>query len=69
MTITGQKAAIWKALTKGRTLTAIQALALCGTMKLSTRIGELERLHGVTISRRMVERNGKRFAEYWYTGV
>jgi hypothetical protein len=38
-----QKKTILDLLKKGETLTGLKALRLAGTMKLSTRIGELER--------------------------
>lgn len=41
--ITTQKKLILEALKKGETLTGLKALRIAGTMKLATRIGELER--------------------------
>ena len=61
-----QVAKLWAAFKKGRKLTHLTAIPVCGSYKLSTRVGELEHTYGVSISRRMVEKNGKRFKEYWY---
>ena len=44
-------------------ISPIEALNKCGTMKLSTRVGELRRA-GYIIHDRWVEANGKRFKSY-----
>jgi len=41
--IANQKKLILEALKKGETLTGLKGLRIAGTMKLATRIGELER--------------------------
>lgn len=41
--MTDQKTQILQALKNGETLTGLKALRIAGTMKLATRIGELER--------------------------
>jgi hypothetical protein len=59
-----QKKTILRHLDRGYTLTGLQALGLCGSMKLSTRISEL-RTEGHPISDRWIEKDGKRFKEYF----
>lgn len=49
-----------------RKINAKKALKLCGTMKLSTRIGELEREHGITIERERI--SGTNYMQYWIDG-
>lgn len=44
-------------------ITPLDALRLCGTMKLASRVSELRR-DGVPILDRWVEVNGKRFKAY-----
>lgn len=46
-----QKQKIWQALKQGKTLDWLAAFKLCGTSKLSTRIGELEKERGVKVNR------------------
>lgn len=58
------KEKILKELNEGKTMTGIDGLRLCQTMKLSTRIGELRR-NGHPIKDRWVEQNGKKFKEYY----
>ena len=50
-------------LATGRPLNPLQALRKFGTFRLGARVYEL-RNEGHNIKARMVERNGKRFAEY-----
>jgi hypothetical protein len=57
-----QHQAILKRLKKGWT-TGLDALRDCGTMKLSTRVGELRRA-GHVINDRWQEVGGKRFKAY-----
>jgi hypothetical protein len=57
-----QHALILKRLTKGWT-TPLDALKDAGTMKLSTRVGEL-RMAGYAILDKWVEAGGKRFKAY-----
>lgn len=52
-------------LEKGKPLTALQALKQFGCMRLAARIHELRDL-GYNIQRSMIEKNGKKFARYWY---
>ncbi len=50
----------------GNTITPLQALRLFGTMKLSTRIGELIRIDKMTIQKQMIALgNGKRIMMYY----
>lgn len=49
-------------LKEGHGLTALEALKLCGTLRLSGRIWEL-RSQGHNITTKMVVRNGKRIAQ------
>lgn len=51
---------------KRRWMTPLDALKLCGTMKLASRVSELRR-DGVVILDRWVEVNGKRFKAYRIT--
>lgn len=51
---------------KRRWMTPLDALRLCGTMKLASRVSELRR-DGVVILDRWVEVNGKRFKAYRIT--
>ena len=44
-------------------ISGLDALKLCGTMKLATRVGELRRA-GYDIKDRWQEANGKRFKAY-----
>ena len=53
-------------LEQGKALTVAEALQIYGIYALSQRIGELKR-RGIDIQSEMVERNGKRFAEYRLT--
>ena len=50
-------------LATGRPLTPLQALRKFGTFRLGARVYDL-RNDGHKIKARMIERNGKRFAEY-----
>lgn len=59
-----QNQLILKALKRGRTLSPLDGLKVAGTMKLSTRCGEIERDYGVKIDKKWREENGKRFKTY-----
>jgi len=50
-------------LLQGRSITPIEALNRFGCFRLSGRIFDLKR-EGLNISTKMVEKGGKRFAEY-----
>jgi hypothetical protein len=54
---------ILRELRKGRTLTALDALNGCGSMKLATRISELK-ARGHNIVTHMVYMGNKKFAKY-----
>jgi hypothetical protein len=54
---------IKSALERGRKITPLSALAQFDCMRLGARIFNL-RAQGMKINSRMVEHNGKRFAEY-----
>ena len=60
---TTQKAIILAELKDGKTITALEAFKLCGSLRLSSIIYCL-RDEGYNISTKMVERNGKHIAEY-----
>jgi hypothetical protein len=49
----------------GRSLTALEALHKYGTMRLAEYVRVLRHDHGMKIEKKMVEYNGKHFAEYW----
>lgn len=59
-----QQTQILEALNNGARLTGLDGLRVAGTMKLSTRIGELIK-RGHPIKSDWIERNGKRIKEYW----
>ena len=60
-----QNADILAYLSKGRTLTALQALKLFGTLRLAARVDNLQN-QGHRIRKHMVEvGKGKRVAEYY----
>lgn len=50
-------------LKKGKALTPIVALKLFGCLRLAARVNDL-RAQGLKIDSRIVEKGGKRFAEY-----
>ena len=58
-----QNSAILAHLATGATLTPLQALRLCGTLRLGARIYELRREHA--IQSRLVRKDGKWVAMYW----
>ena len=58
-----QNQAILNHLKSGKSITPLQALNLCGTMRLAARIGELKD-QGHDIETRMVKRGDARVAEY-----
>lgn len=60
---TTQKAIILAELKDGKTVTALEAFKLCGSLRLSSIIFSL-RDEGYNITTTMVERNGKHIAEY-----
>lgn len=61
-----QREQIKEWLEDGNTITPLQALRLFGTMKLSTRIGELIRIDKMTIQKQMIALgNGKRIMMYY----
>ena len=60
---TTQKAIILAELRKGKTITALEAFKLCGSLRLSSIIFCL-RDEGYNITTTMVKRNGKHIAEY-----
>jgi hypothetical protein len=49
----------------GKSITSLQALKRFGTMRLAEYIRVLRHEHGMKIEKKMVEENGKHFAEYW----
>lgn len=51
-------------LQSGKSITALEALQRFGCLRLSGRIYDLTHEHGLNIRSKMVERNGKRVAEY-----
>jgi hypothetical protein len=59
-----QKALLIDHLATGKKITALDALRIAGTMKASSRMGELER-EGHDIQRAWVEKGGKRMRLYW----
>ena len=66
MRISSQKQAIYRELAKGRRLSPIDVQKLCGSMKASTRIGEIEREQRIEIQSEFVRtRNGARHKVYW----
>ena len=60
---TSQTAIILAELEAGKTITALEAFSLCGTLRLSSIIYKL-RGRGYNVVTEMVKRNGKTFAEY-----
>lgn len=60
---TTQKAIILAELKDGKTVTALDAFKLCGSLRLSSIIFDL-RDEGYNITTTMIERNGKHIAEY-----
>lgn len=60
---TSQRAIILTELQDGKKVTALEAFKLCGSLRLSSIIFDL-RDEGYNIITTMVERNGKRIAEY-----
>ena len=60
---TSQRAIILAELQAGKKVTALEAFNLCGSLRLSSIIYTL-RDEGYNITTTMVERNGKRIAEY-----
>lgn len=61
--MTSQRIQILRLLAKGKSLTPLTALRLCGTLSLSQRIGELRRESWPIVSR-MIRVGSKRVAEY-----
>lgn len=60
---TTQTSIILAELEAGKTITALEAFSLCGTLRLSSIIYKL-RGRGYNVVTEMVKRNGKTFAEY-----
>lgn len=60
---TSQTAIILAELEAGKTITALEAFSLCGTLRLSSIIYKL-RGRDYNVVTEMVKRNGKTFAEY-----
>lgn len=50
-----QKQAITKAVFSGKTLTTLEAVAMFGTVKLPTRIAEIEEKYGIILERKSVK--------------
>ena len=63
MNTDSQSLRILKHLRKGGAITPFEALSKFGTLRLGARVYDLKK-QGHAISRRMVEKNGKRVAEY-----
>jgi hypothetical protein len=59
---------IGRALLEGDHITPLDALRRFGCLRLGARVYDLRR-HGLPIERRMVERDGKHYAEYRLGGV
>lgn len=59
-----QNLQVLRCLQTGQRLTALDALRLFGCFRLGARIYHL-RTAGHQIHRRLIYRDGKRFAEYW----
>lgn len=59
-----QNAAIRQHLESGKPITPLDALDKFGCMRLGARIYDLVHDYGMPIVTRMIEHNGKRFAEY-----
>lgn len=64
-TTESQKKRILRYLLNGNSLTPLDALNLFGCFRLGARIWEL-RNEGYPVKMRLVEHNGKRFAEYYF---
>ena len=64
MNTQSQTAKIRAHLESGKTITALEALSLYGCLRLSGRIYDLTHDEGLNIDSQMVNRNGKRVAEY-----
>lgn len=67
LVLRNQKYAILAHLWGGHRLTSMDALRLFGTSRLAARVLELK-TEGQDIRKKMVSKNGKRFAEYWLEG-
>ena len=54
-------------LSEGYTLTPLMALRTAGSMKLSTRVGEIQRRYLVVVKRVLIkdDATGKRYCKYW----
>lgn len=59
---------IGRALLEGDRITPLDALRRFGCLRLGARVYDLRR-HGLPVERRMVERDGKRYAEYRLGGL
>lgn len=58
-----QTASVYKHLCRHGKLTALEALNKLGTLRLAARVQEL-RDDGINVRTVLIQRNGKRFAEY-----
>lgn len=65
---TAQSARILAYLRAGYSLNPLDALNRFGCFRLGARVWDLRR-EGHAIESKMVERNGKRFSEYWISGT
>ena len=65
-TTDSQKKRILRYLLNGNSLTPLDALNLFGCFRLGARIWEL-RNEGYPVKMRLIEQNGKRFAEYYFS--
>lgn len=59
-----QRIRILRYLLNGNSLTPLEALNLFGCFRLASRVNEL-RNDGYPVQMRMIEQNGKRFAQYY----
>jgi hypothetical protein len=60
-----QKEALLKHLLKGKAMTGLQAMNICGTMKASTRLGELRRMSWPIQDCWVRTKNGVPVKKYW----
>lgn len=51
---------------QGNRITALEALTNFGCFRLAARINDLKK-NGIPVSKEMVDRNGKKVAEYYFT--
>ncbi len=60
-----QRAMIVRALNQGKKLDWLSGFRLCGTSKLSTRLGEIKKDTGMKIDYCWVQRGSGSFKRYW----